>query len=602
LGNLRAVIHLELDRNALDGSLPGQLGSLSLLEQLILDNNDLTGPVPPEFGRMSSLRRLSLGNNVAMEGPLPSELAALGRLEVLMAGGTSLCAPRDAAFQSWLSRVPTRRVSECGAAGSMAYLTQAVQSREFPVPLVAGERALLRVFVTARRATSEGLPPVLARFYLGGMERHVAHIPSQSSPIPTEVNQGNLSYSANAEIPGQLVQPGLQMVIEVDPDGTLDPGLGVTRRIPEAGRLEVDVRAMPPFDLTLIPFIPSQRQDASIVGLIQDVAADPQNHDLLWNTRTLMPIGDLNVRAHEPVVTTSNTAAELLSATTAIRAIEGGTGHYMGMMSDISGSVTGLARRPGRVSFSIPWPFTIAHELGHNLSLRHAPCGAIDADPSFPYPDGSIGAWGYDFRSGGGPVHPSARDQMSYCGPPWISDYHFTNALSYRLVDEGTPTAAAGVGTKSLLLWGGISTDSAPFLEPTFVVDAPAALPDSAGEHRLTGRTDSGGELFSMSFAMPETADSDGSSSFAFVLPVRPDWENSLASISLTGPGGSATLDAESNLPMAILRNPLNGQVRGILRVLPAAMQATADARASGTPGLEVMFSQGIPTRDAWRR
>ena len=65
---------------------------------------------------------------------------------------------------------------------------------------------------------------------------------------------------------------------------------------------------------------------------------------------------------------------------------------------------------------------------------------------------------------------------------------------------------------------------------------------------------------------MPETADGDGSSSFAFVLPIRSEWEGNLASITLTGPGGSAILDGNSDEPMVILRNPRNGQVRGILR------------------------------------
>ena len=80
---------------------------------------------------------------------------------------------------------------------------------------------------------------------------------------------------------------------------------------------------------------------------------------------------------------------------------------------------------------------------------------------------------------------------------------------------------------------------------------------------------------------MPETADGDGSSSFALVLPVRPGWEGNLASITLTGPGGSVTLDGESNLPMAILRNPRTGQVRGILRNVPPPTQAAMDADGS---------------------
>ena len=53
--------------------------------------------------------------------------------------------------------------------------------------------------------------------------------------MPTEVEEGDLLRSANATIPGEIVRPGLEMVIEIDPDGTLDPGLLSTRRIPQGG-------------------------------------------------------------------------------------------------------------------------------------------------------------------------------------------------------------------------------------------------------------------------------------------------------------------------------------------------------------------------------
>ena len=43
--------------------------------------------------------------------------------------------------------------------------------------------------------------------------------------------------------------------------------------------------------------------------------------------------GGLEVTAHEPVRSSSNNAHTLLSETKAIRAIESGRGHYMGMMS-----------------------------------------------------------------------------------------------------------------------------------------------------------------------------------------------------------------------------------------------------------------------------
>ncbi len=599
LGSLADLNELWLRFNDLSGSIPPELGDLASLNWLYLDDNGLTGPVPPEFGGLSNLIRLSLANNSGMSGALPATLTGLRRLETLAAGGTDLCAPGDPGFQAWLDRVFQSRVAVCAnGEPPMAYLTQAVQSPEYPVPLVAGEKALLRVFVTAAPATTAGIPPVRAQFYLDGTESYVADIPATTTPIPSEAGESSLSESANAEIPGQIVQPGLEMVIEIDPDRTLDPRLGVARRIPETGRMAVDVRELPVFDLTVIPFLWSADPNREVVETAEGMATDPTGHELLWDTRTLLPIANLEVNAHEPVLVSSNDALALLAEARAIRAIEGGSGHYMGMMSGSVAGPAGAADWPGWATFSIPAPSTMAHELGHNLGLGHAPCGdPRNHDPSFPHRDGSTGAWGYDFRDGGRLVPPSAPDLMSYCRPRWISDYHFTNALRYRLRDEDPAMLVAG----SLLVWGGIGAAGEPFLNPAFVIDAPHALPDSIGAHRLTGRTARGDELFALSFTMPDVADGDGSSSFAFVLPIEPGWANSLASITLSGPGGSATLDGDTDLPMTILLNPGTGQVRGILRGVPQ-VDAAVFAPQAATDSLNVLFSRGIPDSAAWGR
>ena len=162
--------------------------------------------------------------------------------------------------------------------------------------------------------------------------------------------------------------------------------------------------------------------------------------------------------------------------------------------------------------------------------------------------------------------------------------------------------AQAPLSVKSLLIWGGADAGGELFLNPAFVIAAPPALPNGAGDYRITGRTAVGGELFAFSFSMPEIADGDGSASFSFTLPVEPDWSERLASITLTGPGGSSTLDADSDRPMAILLNPQTGRVRGILRDPLAAAEAEADAAGFvANHNLEVLFSRGIPDAAAWR-
>ena len=254
LGKLTSLFSLDLEANELTGGIPPELGNLAHLNALDLAANNLTGSVPPELGALRRLRRLSLATNARLSGPLPTSLANLRFLREIRTRGTGLCAPSDDVFLEWLKGISTGRVARCADALAHAYLTQAVQSRAYPVPLVAGERALLRVFLTAPGGANADIPPVRARFYVDDREVHVENIPGKPGPIPSEVSEGDLSKSANAEIPANVVRPGLEMVIEPDPDGTLDPALGVAKRIPETGRLPVEVRTMPLFDLTVIPF------------------------------------------------------------------------------------------------------------------------------------------------------------------------------------------------------------------------------------------------------------------------------------------------------------------------------------------------------------
>ena len=378
-GNLTRSRELDLHANDLTGSIPPEFGNLTDLVELRLEENALTGPVPAALGRLTRLTGLDLSGNSGMAGSLPTELTRLERLETLLAVGTELCAPSDPGFQAWLGSIYRLRIARCASDGaSVAYLTQAVQSPEYPVPLVAGEKALLRIFVTAASPTNAVIPPVRARFYVDGTEIHIADIPAGTATIPNEVYEGDLSRSSNAEIPALIVRPGLEMVVEIDPEGTLDTGLGVAKRIPETGRMAVDVREMPVLHLTVIPFLYNADPHWEVVETVEAMEADPEGHELLWHTHTLLPIGDFELTAHAPVLTSTSYDewGPILGETEAIRAIEGGSGHYMGTMSRPGREgQAGRAQRPGRVFISRLNPTTMAHELGHNLSLYHAPCG-----------------------------------------------------------------------------------------------------------------------------------------------------------------------------------------------------------------------------------
>ena len=619
LGNLTELNYLALRNSGLTGTIPATLGNLTTLEFLWLSSNELTGPIPPTLGNMTSLKEITLygndlsgplpdigamkeleklwvGDNPKLSGPLPAGLVGLDNLSDFKAGGTDLCAPTDPEFLAWLEGIEFRWVAHCEGAPSV-YLTQTIQSLKYPVPLIADRPALLRVFVSSPRAAGEVMPPVRATFFHGDTEVHTVRIEGGYAPIPQEVDEGSLTRSANADIPGDVLKPGLEMVIEVDPEGTTDPGLGIATRIPDSGRMAVDVRALPDFPLTVIPFVNETNPDRSVLELTSAMARDPYRHPMLQHTRNLLPVSGMDVTRHAPVTTSSNGFSVMLEVEFMRQMESDGPGYWLGIMAPVpvSGLLGVAVGVPSWSSFAVPLPRTIAHELGHNMGLYHAPCGgAGGADPLFPDTNGRIGSWGYD-RTHHRLINPYTPDLMTYCRDGWIGGYHYSTALRHRLATE-VDSASFGAKTRSVLVWGGRDKDGQVYLEPAFIADAIPVLPPGGREYRLTGRTDDGEEVFSVTFDMPYVPEADGEQSgFVYAIPVT--WSGDLATISLGGGPESVRLDRDTDSPMTILRDPVTGQVRAILRKGQAAAMDVV-----GEPGLVAVFSRGIPGEEERRR
>ncbi|MDE2729764.1 MAG: Ig-like domain-containing protein, partial [Bacteroidota bacterium] len=487
---------------------------------------------------------------------------------------------------------------ETGPSPPHAYVVQAVHSFFNSVPLIAGEAALLRVFPTANAVNSHPLPKVVATFYVSNQVTHTINLASKTGPIPTEVLPQEVQLSYNVQVPASVIKPGLELVVEIDPDDQVPANLGMIKRMPQSGRISLDVVTVPDFNVTFVPLETTGYTGLDDVETIaQRLATNPGTDILLSDTRTLLPIKDVSATAHATVTVSERGADFLLNTILALRAMESGSGYWMGLHTEPNGAA-GIATRPGFTSVSVPIAITIAHEFGHNLSLAHAPCGyPASVDLNYPYPNGLIGSWGVEKTS---LIDPSrTKDLMSYCFPKWISDYHFKMATDHRMSAalskmEEPPVASRSTGP-SLLLWGGMDADSRPYLKPIFVVEAAPSLPEASGPWQLVGQATDGDEMFNLTFAMPEVAHGDGASAFAFIVPLQQGQQ--LKAVTLSGPGGSFTIDGEHNDPMAIVIDEATEQVTGFLNDFDPSGDSRVSAISNKFGGYtqRVLFSRGIP-------
>lgn len=488
------------------------------------------------------------------------------------------------------------------------YLNQGAQNQGGTVPVVAGRAALLRVFAVGDEI-SYYYPKVRATFYVEDEEVFSALMTAAGESTPDRIIEAGLEMSYNAVVPAGVVRPGLQVVVDLDVDGVVPAAPGTELRFPSEGRFAFDVRELRTLRQIFVPtLLTTRNSEESILEWSGDLTAES---DKIAFMRKSLPVGDLEVEVREPYVFTGDLTMygseeccwrNYLDEISVLQVLEGRRGYYYGVVTRFSGiAILGLGWIGHPASVGITAAPTYAHELGHNLSLLHAPCGnPTQVDSNYPssYVEGSIGIWGWDIENEALREPARYKDLMTYCGPEWVSDYSFARALNFRLDQEPISDSFCderfGIrhriedhcpSQSTILLWG--RTDPGAFrLEPAFVVEAQPALPQGDGPYRLAAFGEDGALVFAYSFA-PRTDAEDGTG-FTFAVPYDPERDGALDRVVLSGPEGSYTLGQSTASPMAMIRYPETGLVRSFVR------DWRGDLPASTSGAFDIVVSEGL--------
>ncbi|MCA9659288.1 MAG: hypothetical protein KC486_13160 [Myxococcales bacterium] len=161
------------------------------------------------------------------------------------------------------------------------------------------------------------------------------------------------------------------------------------------------------------------------------------------------PVDRLTIHMHDPVdwnteLTNFNQLNEFMSG---MRFDEGAGPHvfYYGLIDACSGGVGGAGGKAYGIpnippeqgqayqrvssglslSNNVEWSAeTFVHEVGHSLGRAHINCGgAAGYDPTYPFPSGEVGEWGFGVIDYG-MRHPTVnKDYMTYCHPTWVGNW-----------------------------------------------------------------------------------------------------------------------------------------------------------------------------------
>ena len=306
--------------------------------------------------------------------------------------------------------------------------------------LLPGKAVLVKVNATTTNAQEAAPVGTLRVETTAGQLVQAIALTRPTTALPTTVPVvPSFANAYTAVVPANLVGPGLRLTASLQNGQaatTIDPRVG--------GGIEMGFVAVP----------------IQIAGTTGQVVAGADSY-----VQARMPVVRVSLRVRAPYVsrrvtqlpTTSSAWSSAFSSVLGelndlhILEQQPNETYYVGFMPKRTFGLAGIGYVPGNASLTFDVPSspravleTLTHELGHNFSLPHAPCGGpARPDPQYPYPNAQLGGpgryiWGYDAatRTFTDPRRTDIHDIMSYCSGDTFSDYNYRKMQVFQ-----TPSA-----------------------------------------------------------------------------------------------------------------------------------------------------------------
>ena len=391
LGSMTGLRSLYLRGNALTGPIPRELGRLVNLERLSLSGNALTGPVPAWLGNLTGLRSLELSRN-ALTGPIPAELGSLANLRWLWLAGNELTGPVPA----WLGNLTQLLVlhlernalagpipAELGSLANLQQLWLGENELTGPVPAWLGNLTQLLVLHLSYNDLTGPIPAELGK--LVNLERlDLSYAWGLSGPLPSGLETAPLEELdifvtrtcapaawqerlATIEFYGPLCEAGT--------DVTIDVAVIYTPAAREAAGGAAEITA----EIDLM--IAETNEAYATSGVHQRLALVGRSEVRYTETSAFVDIDRLrdpdDGHLDEAHALRERTGADLVHL----------------IVGDPDYNVCGIAALPGAVGITLRdcGGITFAHELGHNMGLRHDRFqvqlseGGVSSHPAYGY-------------------------------------------------------------------------------------------------------------------------------------------------------------------------------------------------------------------------